>query len=1200
MPEWNRAQLDAIEAKGGSIFVSAAAGSGKTAVLVERVIRKIISGEISADRFLIVTFTKAAAAELRQRIGEAIEDKINTAETEEKIRFLIRQRNLLPLARISTIDSFTQTLVRENSRLLGLPSRFEILEDKEIALYSDEKLNETMEKLYDKELQGDGSPLFELLELICDDKDDEKLVKAIKKLYGNADAYPFFDDYIDSVADAFDPNVSFEENIYVKYYAEQLLKVVNSCKIICESAIDMLSDVDKLAENKALFKNILNQFEEMEDGIVSGDYSKAFKCVCDFDWGNLQKEGVTSDVKPIAKQCTKKRDACKKCFSSIACIYSKEDLLSDFEYLHPIVMALTSATKKFHEKFLKFKIEHNRFTFNDILHFAVSLVADRGEKRGEYRPTELALSLRDSFDEILIDEYQDTNAAQDLLFSMISKDNLFCVGDVKQSIYRFRKAQPEIFIEKINSSSYFNRENPSFPAKIILDSNYRSRKCVTSAVNFIFEQIMSVEAGDVDYGKDEKLNPGFEYLPVDEAVELHIIDKKGGESDDDAVGAEKNAEYIAKLIKAKLDAHFLVEDKRTKTLRPCKPSDFMVLSRTVKEIGPLLVSALGREKIGGLVEAEGEFFESYEISLMLNLMRIIDNPKQDVPLLSVMMSPIFGFTADEVSLLRIEGEDRNADFYSLLHGKRESNEKIDSFLEKISYLRSLSYTMSTPLFIRELYDETRIELLSLLMTSPEKKRGNLSLLLHYADSYQAAGYIGLSGFIRYIDKLQQIGLDLEGSLDKAFGGNSVRILTIHKSKGLQAPIVILYDGAGGYNEKELSEDCIVSSSVGIGLKRKLRDENDIEFIKPTLAYEMVQKAEKRANRSEELRKFYVALTRAEERLIIIRAISRAKNKNGTPLKTLQELLPENCKKFIPQDILSQNEPFNTVMLPLLRHRDAGALRDLAGIENDYPRFGGDDFRLVIHVDETSEALKGDNPPEIDAEADDECLRIIDEAVNYTYKYLPLTHLVSKQAASEVDDLSVDNPYFAVSKPAFLMSGGFSAAQKGTITHSFMQYVDFEAVSFDGDMVHGVEEEIERLKRRAIISEEEAAVIDVRAVKIFFASPLAERMRKSTDLMREKKFTVHLPIDYYDKSLSQFIGEKITIQGIADAVFAEGDSLVIVDYKTDRIDSEDELIDRYWSQIKTYKEAMLQCTHYEKVSSMILYSFYMNKAIEIKD
>lgn len=1201
MPEWNKAQLDAIEARGGSIYVSAAAGSGKTAVLVERVIRKIVNGEIAADRLLIVTFTKAAAAELRQRISAAIEDKINAATEDSEIRRLIRQRNLLPLAKISTIDSFTQNLVKENCQYLNLPPKFEILNEEEIALYSSDVLTETLEKIYDRELSKENSPLPELMELVCDDKGDNNLAEAIKKLQKNADAYPFFDEYIDSVAEIFDPEKPLDKNPIIIRYFEYVQSVISLCEERVQRCLKALWGIDELSGNKQIFESLDTQLKEIQLCCKNGDLDLLFELIDGFTAsGRLKSIGKNDPLKPIGELCSGNKAFCLRKIKALP-KYSKDQIVSDFEYLHSVVGALTNAAKEFHKNFMSFKMEHSRFTFNDILHFAVSLVAEFDAESGEYRPTPLALSLRDSFDEILIDEYQDTNAAQDMLFSMIAKDNLFCVGDVKQSIYRFRKAQPAIFIDKISKSAYYNEKNPTFPAKIILGSNYRSRKCVTGAVNFIFEQIMSKYAGDVDYDADEKLYPGFDYIPAEESVELHLIDEQEEEtSESGETSMESDANYIASLIKSRIDGNFLVEDKKNKVMRPCRPGDFMVLSNSVKDIGPLLTTALSNLSIGGVVDAEGEFFGSYEIALMLNLMRVIDNPKQDIPLLSVMMSPIFGFSADDMASLRAEGKDKRADIYSLLCAKKGIDEKVDAFLEKISAMRFLALTMSTPLFIRELYDRTEIEMLVLLMSSPEKKRGNLSLLLHYADEYQKAGRIGLSGFIRYIDKLSESKLNLEGSLDKAFGGDSVRIMTIHKSKGLQAPIVILYAHGKKYNDRDHTGSTIISPAIGVGLKRKVTDEDGIEFICPTLAHDMAKAAEDQANKSEEIRKYYVALTRAEEKLIIIRPVKGLTVEGKPPLASLVASLPENGEKFMPRELLENGVPFNLMMLPLLRHPDGDKLRSLAGIEDANPSFDGDDFTLELHINEDFEHENEAPSAQAEPEPDAKIIELIDDAVSFEYKYLPLTRLVSKQAASEVDDIGVDNPYFASSKPGFMLKSGFTPAQKGTITHSFMQYVDFDAVSFNGKTVSGVEDEIERLRNKAIISEEEAAVIDIEAVKRFFASPLAQRMRKSPDLMREKKFTVHLPIDYFDKSLAEFKDEKLTVQGIADAVFAEDGALVIVDYKTDRVENGDELIDRYWSQIKTYKEAMLQCTSYDKVSSMILYSFHLNEAIEIKD
>ena len=1197
MPEWSREQLDAIEARGGSIYVSAAAGSGKTAVLVERVIRKITEQNIDADRFLIVTFTKAAAAELRERINSAIEKKISESISEEETSRLLRQRNLLPLAKIQTIDSFCQSVVKENCDQLGISPKIEILDENEMELYSEEILNKTLENLYETELQKENSPLIELVELLCKTRSDIELADAIKKLYSNGEAYPFFDQWIDGLAGSFDPSLPVNENCFVKKYFELLEKEIRYSIAENKRCRKLILGFESLEEKRlTTLEDDRMYLEELLEALKTCDLNKV-KEKLDLSSASMSSlrrvsNNLDDAEKEIKALCDSLRNAYKKSISAFP-RYSEEDFIEDCKALFPLVTALVDAAKRFRENFLAFKLEHNRFGFSDILHFAVDLLAIPTEDENVFIPTPIALSLRKSFDEICIDEYQDTNGAQDLIFKMISDDNLFCVGDVKQSIYRFRNAQPEIFIEKLSKSKKYEKNSPSFPAKIILKNNYRSRKSVTGAVNFVFGQIMSRETGDIDYGEDEKLISSFPYHQCEEKVELHLFEKY------DEEGNETFADHIAEIIKKKIDDGFEIEDKESKTFRKCTPGDFMILLRKVsKNVGPSIVDALKKRGIGAFVTAEGEFFSSYEIQLMINLMRIIDNPHQDIPLISVMMSPLFGFSPDEIALLRIAGKEKEADLYSLLIEKIEENAKTAEFLECISSFRSHSYTMSTPMLIRELYDETQIESIALLMTSPAKKRANLSLLLHYAAQYENAGYNGLSGFIRYIDHLQNIKLELKGSLDKSLSDDSVRIMTTHGSKGLQAPIVVFADLREQYID-DAKGRLFISKKIGLGLKRKKTNADGIEYFDSSLSFDVASLVEKNAGIAEEMRVFYVALTRAEQSLILARPIKGLFEEEKKPLANLASLLPESDEKFEPRSISRISVPFNTIILPLLRHPDADGLRSLAGIEA-YPGFPGDDFSMEVYFDSDTAELAESRRVEKEGKVSGQLLETIENAVSYEYKYLPLTSLVSKQAASEVDNLSVDNPYFASSKPSFLESGGFSGAQKGTITHSFMQFVDFNAVSFDGESVIGVEDEIERLRNRSIITEAEADAINVKAVKGFFSSSLAERMRKSSNLMREKKFTVHLPIDYFDKSLSLFEGEKLTIQGIADAVFEENGALVIVDYKTDRVKSEDELIDRYWSQIKTYKEAMLQCTPYDKVSSMVLYSFYLNKAIEVKD
>ena len=1202
MNKWNNNQINAIEARGGSILVSAAAGSGKTTVLVERIIRRIIDEGIDVDRFLVVTFTKAAAGELKNKILNALDSKLNESVSESQVIRLQKQKNLLPLASISTIDSFCYSLVKDNYQLLDISPKFEILSEADNDLYSKEVLEKTLDEIYETAQTEESKSVFDLIELLSDSKDDSKFSETVLLLHNEADAFPFFDQWIDSLPESFSGSDDFSDSIYGKIGISLMKGALNQCieksfyaKTIADGYEELNRVSNLIGSEHSFFKRLLSYID-------NNDIEKADEEIRNFKYITFPTPKKISDtVKEAKDEILKFRDYYKKISDSVFDFFplTEEKYNDENGCLLSFTKTIVSITKLFHNNLLSFKKEHNCYGFNDILHFAVELLAVPSNDPNVYYPTELAQQLRSSYCEILIDEFQDTNKAQNIVFEMISNDNLFCVGDVKQSIYRFRKAQPEIFISKYNSYSDYSSDCPSFPARIILGNNYRSRESVTTSVNYIFSQLMSRKSGEVDYGDKESLIQSYQYTETDEEVELHLVDSLS-ESEDS--GIRNEASYISQLIKEKIDSGFLVQDKGSGGLRKCVFSDFVILSREVKVFGPIMTEELRKISIPSYVEADKEFFTSYEISLILNLLRIINNPMQDIPLMSVMTSVFFGFSMDELAELKIKVPSSDISLYSRIIALEKENGKIHDFLEKIRYWRNLSLTMSSSEFIRLIYDETDIENFVLIMKDPKEKRLNLSLLLYYASLYEKLGYIGLTGFLRFVERLENREIDFHGSLEKNSDQDSVKIMTIHKSKGLQSPIIICARLSKHFNLKDIYKPLIVSPKIGLGMKIKHTAENGIEYINESFAYKVLKRYEKNAVISEEMRLLYVALTRAEERLILVSSVKGLSEESKLPFKKLAYDLPVGNDIIDPFVVNSKNCFIEWIILALLRHPDCTKLRELAGLKtfDSFDKYSDFNIKIYTSVSAAAESHVIETAEQVVVKPNQSYIRLIKDAVEYKYKYLPLTKQVSKQAASKVAELSVDNPYFASKVPSFMYTDGFSASQIGTITHSFMQYVDFSKIEFDGRTVIGVEDEISRLVGKMLLSEAEAKAINIRAVKRFFSSSLARRMKNSPCIMREKKFTVHLPIDFYNKELSDFKGEEFTVQGIADAVFEEDGKLVIVDYKTDRLETEDEFTDRYWSQLKTYKEAMLQCTDYNEVKSLVIYSFYLNKSIELND
>ena len=1175
---WTDKQLDAIKARDGSVLVSAAAGSGKTAVLVQRVIERLTDPEkpTSADRLLIVTFTKAAAGEMRQRIAAAIDKllKENPADSN-----LIAQKMLLPSAKICTIDSFCNSLVRENFQLLDISPDFKNADEGELSLIEAQAMSETLEALYEK-----GEPDYlRLVELLFRGRDDSNLSDMIHKLYSDSMSYPFPERWLDSLVGNYENDTDIAESPYGKLvlsFADQALVYCLDC---IASMKNILVGADGLEE--AFLPAVESdevQIRTVREKVLQNDWDGAFAALSHYEAMRRGKTPKEYQKSPEEARLITTRDTIKDIIREDLPTYfccKESEYKEDMKYLAPLVRQLVTAAKLFGEKFTALKNEKNLADFNDVAHMALSLLV-REDENGNIVKTEFALSQAQNYDEILIDEYQDTNKAQDMLFEAVSRNNLFRVGDVKQSIYRFRRAMPEIFIELKDRFKEYDRAKNEYPAKIILKNNFRSRKSVTETVNFIFSQVMSRQVGGVDYNDEEKLVCSAAYDPKDaDYSEIHILDLGEINTAEDS-SASVQAEYIALLIKKMIKDGYTVKDGDAE--RTASYKDFCILLRSVNNgRGAEFADVFRKNEIPCFTETSAAFFSSNEISLVLNLLRIIDNPKQDIPLLSVMMSVLYGFTVDEIAGLRIGN--RTGDLYScLLTASENGDEKVRYFLSELSRLRLLSVSMGVEDFLLQLYDETALQAIVSAMPEPQTKKANLMLLLDYASTYEKAGYIGLSGFIGFIDRLDRGEKDLKGSVGVSADADVVKIMSIHKSKGLEFPVVILANCFSSFNRQDEKNNMVVSANEGIGLV--LRDTETLAEY-PTLSHKAVKLSIRNDTVSEEMRVLYVALTRAKEKLIMVGGL---KKPESTLTKCLMKINPQK-KTIAPFACMTAVGFGEWVLTAALRNENCKTLRELAGADSDIVLRSEADIRAFLVKPDSSDEEQSFEKDDI--LPDPKLLRLISQRCEYRYRYEPLALAVSKRSASQADKNFIDREYFASSRPAFLSENGLTAAQRGTATHSFMQYADYEKAAVS------VKDEIERLCESGIITENEGRAINVKAVERFFNSSLAKRIAQSPLVMREKKFTVSVPAYEIYPFLSDFPEEEVLLQGIADLVFLEDGKLTVVDYKTDSLEKEEDFIEKYASQVMTYKRALSLCTGYE-VGKTLLYSFRLSKEIEV--
>lgn len=1178
--KWTTDQQHAIKCCKGSVLVSAAAGSGKTTVLVERVIRRLTDEDnpCSAEDLLIVTFTRAATAQMREKIGAAILKRLSEDPTDRHLR---RQYMLLPFAKICTIDSFCNDLVRENFHALGISPDYSLLDNETAVIMKNDVCEAMLERAYEEDSDGSFSGLSDMM---SSGSSDEDFAKLIIKMYDISTAYPFPDLWLDSLIEEYsqpDINKSCWGGIIKKYVCDMLDYCVSSSNDMMTA---MESDSIVADAYGAAVQSDINMYAELREK-VNRDWDEAFEAFNTVKYMGLGRvpKGYESETKNAVMTARKKLKDLLKKVPNIMCVSSGEHS-EDVRLTRGPVTKLIELVKQFGREYSAEKDKMNSADFSDILHRALNLLAV-SDGRGGYIKTDLARELSSHYVEILVDEYQDINEAQDMIFRAISADenNLFTVGDVKQSIYRFRQAMPEIFLRRRGTTHSF--ESGKYPLGITLGSNFRSRVGVTSCVNYIFRQLMSTEAGELEYDDSEALNAAAKYPERDTPdCELHVVTDKGNRADT----LEAQARYVARYIDRTVREGKTLVTKGG-ALHPASYGDFCILLRTAKNVSSVYANALSERGIPVFSPETGGFFEAAEISFILSLLRVLDNPVQDIPLAAVMLSPLFGFSAGELADIRASAKERleagetEPLYRSVTASADEGDEKAAAFLKKIESLRRLSLTLSAGELVRRVCEETGFDAIVGAMPDGERRRLNVGLLCDYAEKYEAAGNLGLSGFIRFIDKVARTSGDLATAARPSENADIVRIMTVHQSKGLEFPICILADMQHAFNERDNTESVLISSSAGLGMKRRTEDGISVY---DTASRRAAVITSERMGRSEEMRVLYVALTRAKENLVMVTSVPN-------PEKGLAKVAVE-CgigERANPFAVLRMNNFSDLVLTALMRHPAADELRKLSGV--DVPIFlpEKDRFKLKVVVSD-SESFMTESANEQKIAAKPVFFDEVCERLDYSDPRSVLSSVPAKRAASDGSERGINREYFASSRPAFMSSGGLTPAQRGTATHKFMQFSNYAAARAD------IESELARLVDGGFLSEDEGKAVNVSAAKRFFMSSLAERIFASDNVMREKKFAALFPAKFFYPELTgEAAEEKIVVQGIADCVFVEDGKLVIVDYKTDTGVDAEALLDRYSAQLGIYREALSQALGMP-VKETLLYSFFMNSTVKV--
>ena len=1168
-PKWTENQQLAINARGGDVLVSAAAGSGKTAVLVERVLQMLTDphNPVSIDRLLIVTYTRAAAAQLKDRINAKLTELISEHPDN---KFYRRQLVMLSRAHISTVDSFCSELCREFFHLLSIKRDYKIAEQGQLSVISSEALEETLNELYEER----NPDFYELVNCFSNSKSDRTLGENILKLYDFLRSHPFFDLWLDEKLSYYTDFTSAADSIWGQVILKNAKRIIEYGLTLSEKTIEIAEEEPELMSKVStlLFRD-KQYFETLSKAVSEKSWDEIRDLVYSFETGVLNARGFKEH--PTKLKVAANRDILKSCVSELKSLFEADEqkCVDDIKALYPVVSQMFKCVRVYHEKYSKRKDIKNLADFSDVEHWALELLVKHNGKTPEF--TETAELIASRFDSVLVDEYQDANEVQDLIFKAVSsKSNLFIVGDAKQSIYAFRQAMPEIFINRKDKYPLYNEISDSYPAKIMLEKNFRSRVELTDYVNFVFDRLMTKETGDIDYANGEGLISGASYTPTDKpCAELHLID---ADSFDDEDNITLEAQHIASVIYSELAN---TEVKDGDNVRKCTFGDIAILLRSGKKNSALYVRELEKFGIPASFESTSSFFDLPEIKLVLSVLRVIDNPAQDIPLLSAMMSPMFGFTADDLAAIRTNC--RKGSFYgAVIKASEEDNTKAQKFVETVNTLRTLSVTMTAEDFITTMYEQLGVIPICACM-SGDKAVNNLRLLTEYAAKFEQGVSKGLSAFVSYLDKLILSGSDLtaaEGGGEDVL--NTVRLMTVHSSKGLEFPVCIL---AGTHKKfsTDTTDNVLLHSHLGFAAKRRNKEygANFNTFVRQALSME-----KKQSEMSEELRVLYVALTRAKEKLIM----TAVKKNTSKYLSTLAGKLVSG-DSVSPYIVSGAKSICDWLFMTALLHKDGNLLRGIANADD--LEYSDNSSMLSVKVIDGIDFADTEGEVTREVTYDIEAVgidKLIDTRFNFLYPHIELCTLPLKVTASELSSMEKGKSFDKIlPKPKFLSDSKLTAAEKGTAMHKFLQFASFDLAREDLSL------EVKRLTDIRLTLQE-ADSLDLKKLKRFIDSDIVTDAINNTSY-REYRFTVNIPANL--TGLTDNTDTSVILQGAVDLLIIKDNKITIVDYKTDRVSSVDILTQRYSKQLSLYKEAVSACFELP-VGKCLIYSIHLGEYKEV--
>ena len=1202
-------QQAVIDIRGKNVLVSAAAGSGKTAVLTARIVDLICDKDNprSIEDMLIVTFTDAAAAEMRDRIGEAIRKK--AAEFPDDPH-LARQQTLVHSALITTVHSFCLYLIRNHFERIGLDPSFSVASTETAELLLEDALEEAMGQMMSEEPER-----FDLVqERFMEAFSDEDLRSILKKLLEVVKSQPFAEDYFDTMearlkAFAEDPEHSAAVDFMTEYEGRLLRDYASDV----DDQMDYMEQngfhayVDALQDDKAFFLQLagMTSLDDRHNAISAHTFARLGSVK---DKSDAEKKSMQARREKYVKKRVK--DLQKKFHRMPLSEMLEYDLKNE-----PVLSALLELLKRFYRCYQEKKKEKNVIDFSDMEHFALEILYDReGEERV---PSEVAKAYRDHFCEVMVDEYQDSNYIQEYLLSAVSKitengGDRFMVGDVKQSIYRFRLARPEIFREKYDTYSDDKNERD---VRINLSKNFRSRREVLDSVNCVFEDSMFRAVGDIDYNDKAKLYLGAEFYPAKETdeniSEILICPTQSFENSELKNRNEWEALVTGLRIRELIESGFPVTDKKKDEngntvfyLRPIRYSDITILVRAVKNRASYIKRVLEAMSIPTMVLSREGYFETPEIRVLMNYVSVLDNPLQDIPLLGILHSPFGGFTEDEIATMRV-GQTGDYLFYSLLYYKEKGEdealkEKVAAFLEKLDYYRKLSKKKNVYDILKLLMEKEGIKEYYAASRFGEQRVANLKILLKRAKSYGEDGGANLSNFVRYVDSMKSRNLDYGEANISDEKANVVRIFTMHKSKGLEFPVCfVLGMGNALKNTKAENEKQIIMDPLfGIGMDYADPKER---IIHPSFLLTALKLRDSIEERGEDLRLLYVAMTRAKEKLILV---GKFKGDSEEAFEEYGERRPFRVNEIMDMDsyfdVLLKEGVWNPECFRLLtcslpeseKEKDTFEVRRALWKEALLNTPAGEPFRDFVYP---HESLQNVFTKTSVSDLKNQAFEEEEEAVNAPF----LEALSEEENGKEALKRGFPTPCV----PEFLKKkkDTLAGARYGDAHHRVMELIHFTEFENRSESEW---ESILQAQRKALVEEyflkaEDDKLVKDETVLHFLKTGLAARMlaaEKADSLRREQPFVLSLPANEVNPSFPA--DEKVLVQGVIDAYFEEEDGIVLLDYKTESKVTEEDLKERFYVQLKYYAKA-LEKLEKKKVKEVLIYSFFLGKVVSLE-